>query len=335
MPKTFGRNIKVALGQEAVYDTYVSPVAHGICVDPSGVDFSPDKQIIEIPTSRGVPMPNLADMAEGVKAWTGKIPFALAKEDMNWIFLNLLGTVTTSTIAGTPNYYKHIHQISTATPKSLSVLYQHDLAAVANREWRLSGGMIKSLKLVFDLNKEIAVLIELEGGTYLISQTVGTAPTYSVPASGLYFYIFKNGLFTINGLTTWNHVELNFAPAIDDSLEASYEYGSDARKRLERAGEPAMLITGTAKRLLDEETNLTAWDAFTTIALTFLYGDIAVAAYALKIELLKLKLITPPKREKKGMGLFEETLTFKAFRDSNDTDNAITILDTQVTPTTQ
>jgi len=337
MGKTFGRNIKVALGQETNYNEYVSPVAHGIYVEPDGVDFTPDKQIIEIPTSRGVPMPNLADIGEGVKGWTGKLRFALCKEDMNWIFLNLFGAVTTALISGL--YYSHTHKISNATPKSLSVLYQHDLATVANREWRLSGGMIKSLKLIFELNKPIMVEIELTGGTYLISQTVGTAPTYSVPGSGLYFYTFKNGLFTINALTTWNHVELTFAPALADGLEDSYEYGSDARKRIERAGEPAMLITGTAKRLLDEETNLIAWDQLTTISLDFKYtvagGAMGVAEYAFNVNLDKLKLITPPKREKKGMGLFEETLSFKAFIENADTENTIIIQDTQQTPATQ
>ncbi len=333
MSLTFGRNVKVAVAQEAVYNTYVSPVAHGIYVEPDGVDITPDKQIIELPVSRGVPMPNLADIGEGVKAWTGKLKFALSKEDMNWIFLNLFGAVTTTLISG--GYYSHVHLISNTTPKSLSGLFQHDLATVVNREWRLSGGMIKSLKLIFELNKPVMVEVELAGGTYLLAQTVGTAPTYSVPATGLYFYTFKDGAFTINALTTWNHIELTFAPAIADGLEESYEYGSDARKRLERAGEPAMLITGTAKRLLDEETNLTAWDALTTIGLVFLSGVIANPAYAFKIELTKLKLTTPPKREKKGMSLFEETLSFKAFMESANTENRITINDTQATPATQ
>jgi hypothetical protein len=337
MGLTFGRNIKVALGQEAVYNTYVSPVAHGIYVEPDGVDISPEKQIIELPVSRGVAMPNLADMAEGVKGWTGKLRFALSKEDMNWLILNLFGAVTTTLISG--GFYTHVHLISNTTPKSLSVLYQHDLVGITTpfkREWQLSGGMIKSLKLIFELNKPVMCEIELVGGTFLLTYPVGTAPTYSVPATDKpYFYTFKNGLFTINDLTTWNRVELTFAPAIADGLEDSYEYGSDARKRLERAGEPAMLITGTAKRLLDEETNLAAWDALTTIGLVFLSGVIANPAYAFKIELTKLKLMTPPKRDKKGMGLFEETLSFKAFMESANTENRITINDTQATPVTQ
>jgi len=328
---TFGRNIKVALGQEATYNFYVSPVAHGIYVPPDAVDINPIKKMIEVGTSRGIAIDHISDIGEGVKAWEGKLgPFQLSKEDMNWIFLNLLGTVTTTLISG--SYYKHIHKLSTSTPKSLSGLFQHDLASVANREWRGSGGMIKSLKLIFELNKPIMVEIELVGGTLLLAQTVGTAPTYSVPASGLYFYTFANGAFTINSITDWNRVEITFTNTLAEGEELSYNYGSAERVRLEREG---ILITGTAKRLLNEETNLTAWTNLTTLTLDFLYGTLDTAAYAFNINLDKLKLTEPPKRKGAGIGLFEETLTFKAFQDTADTDNTIIIQDTQVTPATQ
>ena len=304
------------------------------------MDLKPQKEKITIPTARGLVLPHVADTKDGIRGWTGKIPFALSKEDMNWILLNLLGAVTTSIIATGP-YYKHIHKISNATPKSLSVLYQKDLQGVAGREEKFSGGMIKNLKLVFDLNKEISALIELVGGTYLLAQTVGAPPTYSVPASGDYFYTFikpsgtvGNG-FSINGLTTWNHVELNFAPAIEDGTDLSYNYGSAERARLERGGEPGMLITGNAKRIFDEAVNETAWDQDSIITLDFLYGVLDAAGYAFNINLDKLKIMSSPEPEKKGMSLFEETINFQAFIDSADTENTIIIQDTQVTPATQ
>jgi len=339
---TFGRNIKLGLGQETVFNTYqttvtLKPEEHGIYVEPDGVSIALGKEMIEVNTSRAQIMPSLADIAEGTKDWTAKLRFPLAKEDMNWIFLNLFGAVTTSTVTG--SYRKHIHLISAVTPKSLSILYQHDLAGITTpfkREWHLSGGMIKSLKMIFELNKPIMVEVELVGGSYLLTYPVATAvPAYSVPTSGLYFYTFLNGLFTINALTVWNRVELTFAPAIADDLDSSYSYGSAERVRLERAGEPAMLITGTAKRIYDEETNMANWEAFTTFALDFLYPSGGLGnAYAFEVALGKLKLTAPPQRVSKGMGLFEETLQFKAFQESANTENAITIQDTQVTPVT-
>jgi len=343
---SFGRNVKLGISQEATYNaTWAAPAAAtGTWLHHEGFQFDPISQDIRAYFANASPMQKLTEFGRGIKDVKGSFTMFAQKQQLPWIFLQLFGTVATTTVGtgtGTDGGQgqKHIFSpvSSSSTPKSCSFVLQVSSAY----QYQLTGCAITKLDMDWSLNQPIKITVSFTGANFVETGLSGT-PAYNAVTTGEAWYKYPNTGFTwsINSVTTWGNVKISFERLYADGIDESYEGGSMIRKRLESAGDsPVFKVSGTAQQLYTGNILMPLFSNDTTFEVT--YKDIAApdgTGYHLGINLGKCKS-KPSKIVNRGLSLIDEAIEFEAFRDQwvyyTDNDLNVTIVDKQANPATQ
>jgi len=328
---SFGRNATFAFAKETTYgEAWGSPTLIGLYLTKPP-DLNPNIEPIKESHLSGRPELSTTDIQQGIKNWTLSIEGQFPKEALGFILLSLFGKVTTPAPSG--GFYTHTFVPSTTSPASLKIQLRNPLAT-NDTEWRLRGGKVKSFKITFAQNSFVKFSAEFVGGGWARHTALSAAPSVPVPASGNLWYLWSSTpvctIATANFPITSG--ELTFESVLSEDVNDSYEFGSSDRIRLERASnEDAFKVKGTLKAVWQSVTALTAYDAFTDLAIVLSFTD---STYAITNTLSHCRLLKAPTQVAKGLGLVEETVEFEAFTSGTEGDITLAYKDKQAEPAT-
>jgi len=346
---SFGRNIKVGMTKEASYNVaWAAPGATtGTWIQVENFEFTPISNDIRASFATGEAMPKLTEFARGLRGVEGSFTMFAHKQQLPWIFLHLLGNVTTATVGGATGVdggqgQKHDFVVKLTTPASVAFVLQTPEAGI-DRQFQLTGCVITKVDIDWTLNQPIKLTVNFIGANFTEAAESGT-PTFNTVTTGEAWFKYPSSTpaltWTINTLTAWGNVKIGFESIYADGLEESFEGGSNQRKRLERAADGACFkVMGTAQRVYTDNALMTAFTADTTFEAT--YKDNAApdgTAYHLGINLGRCKA-KPPTLIRRGQSLIDEQIEFEAFISAGTfyttNDLNVTIVDKQTNPATQ
>jgi hypothetical protein len=348
---SFGRNIKVGMAKEATYNAaWAAPGATtGTWIHIESFEFEPISQDIRASFATGEVMPKLTEFGRGVRDVKGSFTMFANKQQLNWIFLNLFGNVTT-TVVGAPTGtdggqgQKHIFTLRQASPFSIAFVLQLPESG-SDTQYQLTGCQITKLDMDWTLNQPIKLTCSFTGAAFAEAAESG-APSYNLVTTGEAWHKYPSstaGLsWTINSTTSWGNVKISFESIYADGIDESFDGSSNIRKRLERAADgPCFKVMGTAQRLFVPTAGMALFTANTTFEAT--YKDIAApdgTGYHLGVNLGRCKS-KPNKLVKRGQSIYDESIEFEAFVDAGtfystpSNDMNVTIVDKQTEPVTQ
>lgn len=334
MPVSYGRDATLAFAKETTYnEAWGSPTLVGLYVDK--VDFVPNIDILREAHISARPELSISDVAQGIQNYTLKVDGRVPKEAFGFLLLSLFGKVTTPAPSG--GFYTHTFVPSTTTPASLKIEYRQPLNSVQSR-WQLRGAKVKTLEIIANQNDFIKYSIDFIGGAFAQADSIGSAPTVPVPASGDVFYNWNHSPTLSIGTVTAGITSLSFtfesvlADDVTDSYEVTTSGSETQRVRLERAStEEAFKIKAVIKRIWQAPYEYADWTGFVTTGISYSLTDSTynLTLYSDHMKILK-NILTP-----KGLGLVEETTEFEGFTSGTAADNTVIYKDKQAEPTTQ
>lgn len=326
---SFKRNLKFGLTVESTYNTFVRPGANkGIAILEASV--TPNQQWMEDMQANAIPEKKLTDVVAGVRSWTAKVRCKVPREGFGQLLKNLFGSIADAAIGAPFTGTKHTFSASSLTPASVSLLLMDDVG-----EWQLSGGVVKMAKFIWEINKPIYAEIDFIGGGFTYT-TLGTAPTIPTTSGINPFYHFNDGwLITAAGVSyTPDKIELTIETNYADGLADSYEINttgaaSNARKQLERAGEPPISYRVSFHRLLQNTTQAAKFLAGTTGATSMESGNEAgTGATDYFIKMSMANCLVKNYQQEDSNGVLTETVEVEGYQ-SASTDNQFIYKDKQ------
>lgn len=329
----FGRDVLLGFAKESSYnEAWGSPALTGIYISPD-FDLTYNIDTMREVHAHGLPALKTDEVVQGIKNYSFRISGKVPKEGMGWLLLSLFGKVTT-TVAGA--FYHHTFSPSQNTPPSLKLALQTPFRGGMEREWHLRGAIMKSLEISGEINNYVTFTAEFTGGSWERISSLSTI-SIPVPSSGNPFYHFNESAGASIAVGTvsadWNSATLRFESVLAEDIEDSYEFGSDERKRLERAAtEDCFKASATLKRLFLDTTLIGYYEGFDTLSLNFTLG--ITTDYCFKIANGKSK-VTNHKLTPKGLGLMHEEITVEGFMENDPADILLESYDTQSEPATQ
>lgn len=329
MPVVMGRNDIFGLAKETTYGTFVRPTSGILILPPS--NFTPTKQRMDEASAFGVAEKKLSDFAFGVRNWTGRLRGKLSREGLGIMLKNALGAHADTAHAP---FTTHEFTASPSTPASVSALLMHGKSGDAvGWEWQLSGGMVKTLRVIGEINKPMEFEAELAGGKW-DKQAFGTAPTIPVPTSGQHWWAFNDG-WSINvagSAYAPRSFELVIENSLNDGLEDSYEIQTAAaaandRVRMERGGNPGIIWKGVFRRLVQASAQIDKFVAGTTGSTTVQAGTENDTTNYFFLFQMASSIVTDYQLNDSN-GLWEEVITVEGYQ-SAATDNKVQYKDKQ------
>lgn len=344
MAVALGRTTMLGLFKEANYNeawaTGSPTFANCFYINPD-FKLKPSTDPLKAIQATGLSVLTFNEVAKGVHGWTLSFSGILPKERLGYLFYGLMGKVASS---GSTNY-THVFTPSTSAPPSFKVLISCKQIGATYGEWRLSGGMIKSIEVQIVNNKEATLAVEMIGGTYshVAFATTLTAVLPASPINAYYWCNDSNNLVTMlvnsNTHSYFQTVTIKIEQALADGVEESYNWGSPNRVRLERASSDECLkFSVKAVRTWSDETAandfITVLPTSGFVEFTARLGVTSETSYGLTFNFGTRIISADPSPQ--GAGIMREEIELEGLSDTGvpGSDLVITLLDKWSEPIT-